>query len=61
MRRLTKRIDKLEHATSPRTRLVHIFPGDTEKKAFAAHVRAHGPIPKDAAVIVIRHTFKSRL
>ena len=46
---------------TPLLRLVHMFPGMTEAKALAAHKRAHGPIPDDATVIVIRHSFKSRI
>ncbi len=61
MGRVSQRMGKLEQSASPRMRIVHMFPGMTEAKALAAHKRAHGPIPKDAQVIVIRHSFKSRI
>lgn len=59
--RVSKRMDKLEQSASPLMRIVHMFPGMTEGKALAAHKRAHGPIPADAKVVVIHHTFKSRI
>ena len=61
MGRISKRMEKLEQSAAPLLRLVHMFPGMTEAKALAAHKRAHGPIPDDATVIVIRHSFKSRI
>ncbi len=61
MRRFTTRVDKLERTAAPCAHLVHVFPGQTEARAIAAYQRKHGRIPKDAAVIVIRHSFKSRI
>ncbi len=59
--RISKRTEKLEQSASPLVRIVHMFPGMTEAKALAAHKRTHGPIPADAKVVVIHHTFKSRI
>ena len=59
---LSKRVEKLERAagTAP-MRLVHVKPGETQAKALAAHRRAHGPIPENAVVVFIRHSFASKI
>jgi hypothetical protein len=59
--RFANRVEKTEQGTKPEAVLIHVFPKQSEKAAIAKHERAHGPIPKDAKVIVIRHTFTSRI
>jgi hypothetical protein len=61
MRRFARRLGKAEQVVQPRPIFLHVGPNQTEAKARAAHERKHGPIPKDAQVIVICHTFVSRL
>ncbi len=61
MRRLSHRVDKLERDAPKHTHFVHVFPGETDARAIAAYRRKNGRLPKDAAVIVIRHSFKSRI
>ncbi len=59
---LAKRVEELEqdkrHAGIV---IVHVMPDQTEAQAMRAHRRAHGPIPPDAEVVVIHHTFKSSI
>jgi hypothetical protein len=61
MRRHADRVEKAAQAVQPQPVFLHVGPDQTEAKARAAHERRHGKIPKDAEVIVIRHTFVSRL
>ncbi len=61
MRLTPNRVGKAERSHRPRAVLLHIMPGETAAKARAAYERQHGKIKKDADVIVIRHTFRSRL
>ena len=57
---LSHRVEKLERAAGrARMQLLHVALGQTE--AVAAHRRAHGPIPDNAVVILIHHTFTSAL
>jgi alkanesulfonate monooxygenase SsuD/methylene tetrahydromethanopterin reductase-like flavin-dependent oxidoreductase (luciferase family) len=63
MARLSKRIEKLEEerGSAGRPVIVHVFPGQTEEQALAAHERANGRIPEGVDVTLIRHTFISAL
>ena len=61
MRRLRSRLGRLENRIGSRRILVHVFPDETVEEARAAHERKHGPIPEDAHVIVILHSFRSSI
>ena len=62
MAKHSKRVANLEGGEGPPpTVLVHAFPGDDTADAIAAYERERGPIPADARVIVIRHSFRSAI
>ncbi len=61
MARHANRVDKLERGVVRLPHLLHVFPGQSDAQALAAYQRKNGRIPKDAAVVVIRHSFKSRI
>ena len=56
------RMKGVERATGGgRPVFVHAAPGWTREQAIAYHHRTQGPIPLDAKLIVIRHSFLSPL
>ena len=62
MAKHSKRVGNLEGGEGPPpTVLVHVFPGENTADAIAAYQRERGPIPADARVIVILHSFRSAI
>ena len=59
---LEDRMKGVERATGGgRPVLVHAAPGWPRERAIAYHQRTRGPIPPEAKLILIRHTFLSPL
>jgi hypothetical protein len=59
--KLPPRIKKLEHEMPRPWIVLHAGPGVTPEEARAAYERRNGPIPPNAKVTTIIHTFVSPL